>query len=302
MSSSAQMAKIKAMEAQILEKVKATANNESLISLIPDKYDPTVPNDYSEYCKERENKQRREAAARQQKRREEERAERELRDEERRKEYERKREEDAQRRAQQPQADTQRAPPPQEQQRPSVRAPPNPGMRSGGEERAGDVPFAQRYMKEQGWKAGEGLGANGQGLASALEHQKTGLRTANIVQSEAPKAAAPVPEKKAIRVKGRPTRVILLLNMVGPGEVDKDLQGEIEEECTKYGPVERTAIHEVKTPGVDPKEAVRIFAKFVRQESAMKALVDLNGRFFGGRHVAASFFPMDKFDKSELAP
>ena len=42
MSSSAQMAKIKAMEAQILEKVKATANNESLISLIPDKYDPTV--------------------------------------------------------------------------------------------------------------------------------------------------------------------------------------------------------------------------------------------------------------------
>ena len=34
--------------------------------------------------------------------------------------------------------------------------------------------------------------------------------------------------------------------------------------------MERTAIYEVKEPGVDPKEAVRIFAKFQRQESAMK--------------------------------
>lgn len=168
-----------------------------------------------------------------------------------------------------------------------------------------DVSFAQRYMKDQGWKQGQGLGAHGQGMASALEHQKTGLRTANIVQSEAPKAAPepkPEPAKKAIRVKGRPSRVILLLNMVGPGEVDNDLQGEIEEECTKYGPVDRTAIYVIKEAGVDPKEAVRIFAKFQRQESAMKALVDLNGRFFGGRHVAASFYPVDKFDAAELAP
>ena len=37
-----------------------------------------------------------------------------------------------------------------------------------------------------------------------------------------------------------------LVVQVGPGEVDKDLQGEIEEECTKYGPVERTAIHEAR--------------------------------------------------------
>ena len=35
--------------------------------------------------------------------------------------------------------------------------------------------------------------------------------------------------------------------MVGPGEVDDDLQPEIEEECsTKYGPIVKVIIFEVK--------------------------------------------------------
>ena len=66
--------------------------------------------------------------------------------------------------------------------------------------------------------------------------------------------------------------------------------------------VERVAIHEVKEPGVDPTKAVRIFVKFVRQESSMKALVDLNGRHFGGKTVEGSFFPEAKFDQAQLAP
>jgi len=35
-------------------------------------------------------------------------------------------------------------------------------------------------------------------------------------------------------------------------------------------------------PGVPPHEAVRIFIRFERVESAVKAAVDLDGRFFGG--------------------
>jgi hypothetical protein len=39
--------------------------------------------------------------------------------------------------------------------------------------------------------------------------------------------------------------VILLTNMVGPGEVDDMLQEETADECSKYGKVERCLIFEV---------------------------------------------------------
>jgi splicing factor 45 len=35
-------------------------------------------------------------------------------------------------------------------------------------------------------------------------------------------------------------------NMVGPGEVDGDLDGETKEECEKYGEVNKVVIFEVK--------------------------------------------------------
>jgi len=90
--------------------------------------------------------------------------------------------------------------------------------------------------------------------------------------------------------------------MVAPGEVDEDLESETVDQCTKYGEVVRCAIHEVTTEGVSPDEAVRIFVEFQRSESALKALIDLNGRYFGGRVVSASFYDEDKFYNKDLAP
>lgn len=45
---------------------------------------------------------------------------------------------------------------------------------------------------------------------------------------------------------GKPSPVILLTNMVGPGEVDDMLQEETADECSKYGKVERCLIFEVR--------------------------------------------------------
>ena len=73
-------------------------------------------------------------------------------------------------------------------------------------------------------------------------------------------------------------------------------------ECSKYCNVQSVLIFEVLEPGFNPEEAVRIFIKFGRIEDATKAVVDLNGRFFGGRTVSANFFDEDKFDKQDLAP
>ena len=96
--------------------------------------------------------------------------------------------------------------------------------------------------------------------------------------------------------------------MVGPGEVDEDLQPETTEECSKYGDVANCLVYEVKPycmyiefvchrahsthvgqetwsvlhtlycsfittqipHGVDESEAVRIFVQFTRLESAIK--------------------------------
>ena len=47
-------------------------------------------------------------------------------------------------------------------------------------------------------------------------------------------------------------------------------------------------------------EAVRIYIEFETLPSAIKALTDLNCRFFGGRVVKATFYNYDKFSRLEL--
>lgn len=39
---------------------------------------------------------------------------------------------------------------------------------------------------------------------------------------------------------------LILQNMVGPGEVDEDLQPETTEECSKYGEVANCLVYEVR--------------------------------------------------------
>ncbi|KAF9326294.1 hypothetical protein BGZ91_002009 [Linnemannia elongata] len=99
-----------------------------------------------------------------------------------------------------------------------------------------------------------------------------------------------------------PSPVILLTNMVGPGEVDDGLQEETAAECEKFGAVVRCLIFEIKNRNVSPEEAVRIFVKFGAKESAERALKDLHGRFFGGRQVRGQFFDEARFDALQLAP
>ena len=85
-----------------------------------------------------------------------------------------------------------------------------------------------------------------------------------------------------------PTRVVLLRNMVGRGEVDGMLSREVTEECSKYGRVAKVVVHEMKD--VPDSQSVRIFVHFGSIKAAVTALQDLNGRFFGGRKVLATYY------------
>ncbi len=51
----------------------------------------------------------------------------------------------------------------------------------------------------------------------------------------------------AAKIVSDPTRVVLLLNMVGRGEDESALETETIEECEKFGPVKCCAIREVSS-------------------------------------------------------
>ncbi|KAK9840158.1 hypothetical protein WJX74_004307 [Apatococcus lobatus] len=168
---------------------------------------------------------------------------------------------------------------------------------------------AQRMMQKMGWKEGQGLGKLGQGMATPLVATKTDKRSGIIanaaaIQRQMDAEGQPPPEKrlKGATFTGIPSRVIVLRNMVGPGEVDEDLEEETGNECTKYGTVTNVIIFEITEPDYPPEEAVRIFIEFERIEQATKALIDLQGRFFGGKEVRAAFFDETRFEQNDVAP
>ncbi|XP_011499697.1 PREDICTED: splicing factor 45 [Ceratosolen solmsi marchali] len=177
---------------------------------------------------------------------------------------------------------------------------------------------AAKIMAKYGFKEGQGLGKKEQGMSVALQVEKTSKRGGRIVSEKEQLMPPPLPlnlsppsvtqmqspvhnqeEPSITEIMKSPSKVVLLRNMVGPGEVDDDLEPEVKDECnTKYGDVTRVVIHEVID--AHPEEAVRIFVEFKRIESAIKAVVDLNGRFFGGRQVKAGFYSIEKLNNFQL--
>ncbi|XP_060926690.1 splicing factor 45 [Limanda limanda] len=177
---------------------------------------------------------------------------------------------------------------------------------------------AHKIMQKYGFKEGQGLGKHEQGLSTALSVEKTSKRGGKIIIGDAAEKPGSSllgvaetfaggfsadPSKKSdanplTEILKNPTKVVLLRNMVGRGEVDEDLEGETKEECEKYGKVIKCVIFEIAE--VHDDAAVRIFLEFERVESAIKAVVDLNGRYFGGRIVKACFYNQDKFRVLDL--
>lgn len=45
---------------------------------------------------------------------------------------------------------------------------------------------------------------------------------------------------------------------------------------------------------------MRIFVQFTNADSAMKALLEMDGRYFGGRVVGVSFYDEARFEANDL--
>ncbi|XP_027025059.1 poly(U)-binding-splicing factor PUF60-B isoform X2 [Tachysurus fulvidraco] len=96
--------------------------------------------------------------------------------------------------------------------------------------------------------------------------------------------------------------VMVLRNMVGPEDIDDDLEGEVTEECGKFGAVNRVIIYQERQGEEDDAEIiVKIFVEFSDSGEMNKAIQALNNRWFAGRKVVAEVYDQERFNKSDLS-
>uniref|UniRef100_A0A8C6NQQ6 Poly(U) binding splicing factor 60 n=1 Tax=Nothobranchius furzeri TaxID=105023 RepID=A0A8C6NQQ6_NOTFU len=117
------------------------------------------------------------------------------------------------------------------------------------------------------------------------EQKKTEEEREEEVQQD--EAMEPLSEQEHVSISGNSARhmvmrkllrkqesiVMVLRNMVGPEDIDDDLEGEVMEECGKFGQV----------------------------AEMNRAIQALNNRWFGGRKVVAEVYDQERFDSSDLS-
>jgi hypothetical protein len=103
------------------------------------------------------------------------------------------------------------------------------------------------------------------------------------------------------------SRVVRLANMVTAAELAdeeeyEDIVADVEEECGKYGALERITIPKPTADGTGPNDSAvgLVFLLYADLEGATKAQGALHARIFGGKTTQASFFDEGRFERGEL--
>lgn len=124
---------------------------------------------------------------------------------------------------------------------------------------------AAKIMAKMGYKEGQGLGRDEQGISKALQVEKTSKTQGKIIIENERRAE----DTSLAEMSKSPSRVLLLRNMVGPGEVDEDLQSETKAECERFGEVVRCIVYEFEDFD-NEEDAVWIFIEFKHIDSSLQ--------------------------------
>ena len=177
---------------------------------------------------------------------------------------------------------------------------------------SGQQGFAARMMAKMGWEEGQGLGAKGDGITTAIVAQATKRKRRSDKEGGGwmPSVGKIVGGKKR-KVQttdddegefGNISQVVKLQGMLDELDVtyeieENNLLQEIGEQFSKdYGAIERLFIWREQNGGNN-----EVFVKFTNQLSALKACGGTNEMTFAGNPVKARFFDASKFENGEYA-
>ena len=106
-----------------------------------------------------------------------------------------------------------------------------------------------KIMNKYGFKPGQGLGKDEQGMMKPLEVQKIGKTMGKIIGDEPVEAPAETntndSEYSNAEIFKKPTCILLLRNFIDHNEEDSILREDIKSECLKYGMVVSAHVHKV---------------------------------------------------------
>lgn len=149
-------------------------------------------------------------------------------------------------------------------------------------------------LQSAGVGVGGGLGAGSGSLESdgflsgATQRAALMEKLARSSGNAAAFGIAPVPQQLE-------SPVLLLRNLVGPGEVDAELESEVRDEAGQFGSISKVVIHETQ-------QYVLIFVLYPGVAEAARARQSLDKRIFAGKLIRALPYPLAKFQAGVYTP
>lgn len=175
----------------------------------------------------------------------------------------------------------------------------------------GQAGFAERLMAKMGYQKGQGLGADGSGITTAIVMKAEKRKKKSDAEGGGYVAPANMgkivggKKKKKVETTESETdamsEVIRLEGMLANMDVDKEIQEnnlmqEVGDELGEFGKVERLFIWRTNAGGND-----EVFIKFTSPLSALRAVREMDGVEFADNVVKAAFFDAEKFERGEYA-
>lgn len=169
--------------------------------------------------------------------------------------------------------------------------------------RPGQAGFAERLLKKYGWEKGQGLGASGDGITTALSvkvdkrKKKSDAEGGGFRSNGARGTIIGGKRGKGAEESAAMSTVVVCTHMVDGMDLDYEmgpegnLVEEIGQECSKlYGRLEQVKIFREST-----KDTIPVFLRFTEPVSALRAVSALQGKLFAGNTVTAKFYDEDLF-------